>query len=942
MIWLARSLLVISVLLVALFLRTHKLDQVPVGLDGDEMFNGWDARRVWKGDLGIYFPGNYGREPLLIYLIALTTRLWGEGAWAMRMASVLCGMAGLTFTWLLAKRLFNPRVAILTTALTAVSLWPVLLNRVALRAGLQPACQAIAIYALWRALDDRSNRWAVVAGLCTGLSVYTYTSARVFPVVLVVWLAVTLINGRRLLRANAGRLALVGLIAGLVVLPLGLYALRHPQIFNQRVDALNLELRQIEAGNLEPLWGSVKTTLGMFTRTGDWNWRYNPSGRPVFDRVTGVFFYLGLVVSVARIAHPAYSLLLIWLPLMLTPTILSIGTPSFWRAVGALTPIYLMPAIGADFVWEKAARWAQRVDRRDKLTTLSLSAVAALGLIGVGADTWHDYFTVWARHPEVLNTYGADLVAAARYLNQYTPADTPVWISSGYPGDLSRILLDLQTSYPGPVRWFDGNVVTVWPSGWAGHDVLLIFTKSSPPNPDALAVLSDHLIYHESDAAGRPHLWVYRIPGAVLSSMPWHPEYTRLGRFAHNREVLGYDVPAQVWRQTEVPVVVYWRVPAGVQYDQADLPHSFVCLQDQAAGRCLKQESHYQVYPVWDWTVGDVVAQRYMVPVPAYMLPQMAYFRIGMYTSAGEISFADAERAGAPLLVGPVEVVGAARVDHKWDTDTPIFNQEVALLDYHVPGELSPGSTLEVGLEWQAMRAPDSDYVVRVELRYPSNGDVVASVEELLGSEHHPTSQWIDGEPAHTFHKLQIPPDLESGEFDVYMVLSRATSRDVIGSPLLLGTASVSGRPHYFDLPTPEHSLAADFGSSIRLLGFDLKQMDVTPGGQLEVVLYWQALDTVSEDYKVFVHLYHPTIPGGLPGQHDSPPGNGAFPTSSWLPGEVVADSHLVPIEPGVETGVSAVGVGLYLPATGERLPVYVDGQPQPEDVLIITRVEIQ
>jgi hypothetical protein len=108
------------------------------------------------------------------------------------------------------------------------------------------------------------------------------------------------------------------------------------------------------------------------------------------------------------------------------------------------------------------------------------------------------------------------------------------------------------------------------------------------------------------------------------------------------------------------------------------------------------------------------------------------------------------------------------------------------------------------------------------------------------------------------------------------------------------------------------------------------------------VVLYWQALDAVGEDYKVFVHLYHPTIPGGLPGQHDSPPGNGAFPTSSWLPGEVVTDSHLVPIEPGADPGISGIGVGMYRPVTGQRLPVTVGGQPQPDDVLIITQVEIR
>jgi len=945
---LSRLLLIGAVLLVALFFRTYHLGRVPPGLDGDEMFNGWDADRVWEGNLPIYFAANYGREPLLIYLIALTTRLLGLRIWAMRLASVLCGMIGLAFTWALARRLFNFRVAILTTALTSVSLWPLMLNRVALRVGLLPACQTAAAYALWRALGDADpsrpagRRWAVAAGLFTGLTLYTYTAGRVFPLALVLWLLVAWINDRRLLRARWKWLLVMGLVAGLVVLPLGLFALRHPETFNQRVDSLNLELNQLLAGDPGPIWSSIKATAGMFTQAGDREWRYNPSRRPVFDPVTGGLFYLGLIVSLFRLRRPAYSLLLIWMPIMLIPSILSIGTPSFWRSAGALTPIYLLPAIGADFVWRRIVRWTRRFDRRDVAARLGLPVLAVVGLGFIGADTWRDYFSEWARHPAVLHTYEADLAAAARYLNEYTPSDTPVWISSDYPGDLSRWVLKPQSRYPGPVRWFNGKHVTVWPSGWAGRDVLILFTRSAPPNPDALAVLSDYLIYQERDAAGRPHLWVYRIPGDVLAHMPWRPTGTRSGRFAYNREILGYDVPERAERKTEVPVVIYWRVPSDVEFEFDDMPRSFVCVRDAAAERCLDEVSHYLDYPIWDWTIGDVVAERYMVPVPADMLPQATDFHIGMFTSVGEVSFADENRAGAPLLVGPVEIVGSADVKPKWDDDTPAVNQDLALLDYGLPKEMSPGDTLEIDLQWQAMRAPVSDYVVRLELRDRADGDVALVLDEQLGGTRHPTSRWVSGELAHTFHKLHIPPDTASGDFDVELVMLDAAGRQTAPASLSLGTLSISGRPHYFDLPEPEVPLTADFGSGIRLLGFDLKQVAPNPGGQLDVVLYWRALDTVSEDYKVFVHLYHPTIPGGLPGQHDSPPGNGVFPTSSWLPGEVVTDPHVISIEPEAPTGVCRIGVGLYVPDTGERLPVVVDGQPQPDDVLIITEVKIE
>ena len=923
--------LALFVLLLALFFRSWKLDMVPPGLDGDEMFNGWDAGRVWQGNLSIYFPANYGREPLLIYLIALATRLLGTGIWTIRLPSLFAGMIGLAFTWALARRLFNLRVAAVTTGLMATSLWPILINRVALRAGLQPVCQVAAIYALWRGWKESSYRWAVTGGLFTGLTLYTYTAGRIFPFVLLLWLPVLYLS--RTTARIWRTLLLGGIIAGLIALPLGIFALQHPETFNQRVNTLNWELSQLRAGNPKPIWRSSITTLKMFTQTGDREWRYNYSGRPVFDWATGALFYLGLLLSLARWRRPAYSLLLIWLPVMLIPTVLSIGTPSFLRAVGALTPIYLMPAIGADFIYERIALRAPR------LAPPLLGLTLLVGLTLLGGDTWRDFFGVWAANPQVLHTYEADLAAAARYLNSYTPDDTPVWVSSDYPGDLSRRVLALQTHYPGPIRWFDGNYVTVWPSGWAGQDVLLIFTHSSPPNPDALAVLGDYSIYQEEDAAGRPHLWVYRIPGASLFESPWHPTHTRSGRFAHDREILGYDVPAQVQRQSTATVIVYWRVPSGVEYDVNDLPWSFVCLRDATVERCLNEPTaHYGVYPVWDWTVGDVIAQRYTVPVPAYIVPQTTAFHVGMFNSAGAISFADENAAGVPLLAGPVEVVGTASVEPQWDADTPIFGDDLALVEYRMPDTLAPGNTLEIELRWQAVRTMTSDYTVHLELRERSGKTVVVSPEALVGSERHPTSRWTNGEPAHIFHKVQTPPDLDNGELDVYLVLSGNGD----STALRLGTLSISGRPHYFDLPEPEHPLVADFGDSIRLLGFDLEETNPTGGGQIQVVLYWQALDVITEDYKVFVHLYHPTIPGGLPGQHDSPPGNGAFPTSSWLPGEVVTDPHLVPIEANADTGLCKLGVGLYIPTTGERIPVRVNGETQADNVLILTEIEVR
>jgi 4-amino-4-deoxy-L-arabinose transferase-like glycosyltransferase len=936
---LRQYLLMALVLLVALVFRAYDLAGVPPGLMGDEMFNAWDARRLWSMPFTVFIPSTFGRETLVMYVIGLAMRVLGVARWTIRLPSVMCGVLTVAATWAFAKRLFNFRIAILSAALVAVSLWPIFLSRVALRAVLQPFFQVVAAYALWRALQARSLGWSLAAGVCIGLTQYTYTSSRAFLLVVIGWLLVALLNGRHLLRANWGRLALIGGVAVLVVTPLAVYAIGHYDDFTQRIRETDTILSELLAGNSGPVWESLKATLGMFTVKGGDRWRYSPAGRPVFDWATGAFFYLGCVISLWRLRRPSYSLMLVWLPVMLLPNILSSPLPSPWRSVGAVTPIYLMPAIGADFAWEQVSRRLLHSGRYEFVARWVLPLLVIAGLGFIGADTWHDYFVDWPTHPEVLKDYEADVAAAARYLDSSVLPDTPVWVSTGYPSDSGRVVLELQTHYSGPVRLFDGRFVTVWPSGWAGQDVLIIFTKSHPPNPDAHSVLDDYLIYAENDASGEQHLWVYRIPGEALYDVPWKFEHAVSGRFSHDREVLGVDAPARVQRQTEVPVVVYWRVPPDVQYEVSDLPFSYACLQDVSAGRCADKADHYSVYPMWDWTEGDVVAQRYTVPVQPYVPPQTTYFQIGMFASAGEIGFFGEEGVKKQLLIGPVEVEGAVSVKPRWKEDTPTFNRELALTKYYVLFGSSPGSTLEVDLRWQAMQVPTHDYVARLELR--DGTAVVAAVEGLVGSERHPTSQWVSGEPVHMLYRVQIPADLESGEYDLYLlVLDDATGR-VVGEPILLDTRSVSGRAHTFDLPKPQHPLSADFGSDIRLLGFDLVETAPNPGGQIEVVLYWQALNEVGRGYKVFAHLYDPTG-ATISGQHDSPPGNGAAPTESWLAGEVVADVHVIAIGTDAVLGVGKIGVGLYDPATGERLPVFVDGQEQAGGVLIIAEVEVR
>jgi hypothetical protein len=100
----------------------------------------------------------------------------------------------------------------------------------------------------------------------------------------------------------------------------------------------------------------------------------------------------------------------------------------------------------------------------------------------------------------------------------------------------------------------------------------------------------------------------------------------------------------------------------------------------------------------------------------------------------------------------------------------------------------------------------------------------------------------------------------------------------------------------------------------------------VTRGGEVAVRLVWQAQDWLATDYTAFVHAVGPD--GVLVTQMDKPPLGGFLPTSTWVPGQPVADTFALPLPPDAPTGIYTLYTGFYDAATLARLPAQRDGAP--------------
>ncbi len=125
--------------------------------------------------------------------------------------------------------------------------------------------------------------------------------------------------------------------------------------------------------------------------------------------------------------------------------------------------------------------------------------------------------------------------------------------------------------------------------------------------------------------------------------------------------------------------------------------------------------------------------------------------------------------------------------------------------------------------------------------------------------------------------------------------------------------------PHFGGAMLPEISSRATWGDQIQLLGYTLQPNTVREGKNvITVTLFWQAIRPLKQDYSFFLH-WRDDDKTSL-AQVDFRPYGGLLPTTSWLAGEIVRETHTLEV-PMPESGKTyRLVVGIYDAKTMERL----------------------
>lgn len=453
--------LLISIFVIALFLRFYSLNEIPAEMWGDIVEGYLFTKEILKGTWPFYFV--LGNGPLFFYIAAAFSTFFGLSFYTLKLTSIFAGFLLMIGSYLIAKEIAGTKVALLTAFLISVSKWSLIQSRIGNMNILVAASVSLIFYFLIRAIKTGKWVYFVLLGIFTGVGMYNYPAFLFVPITLFLIFLTLLIFERKTIMHNFMKIILA--VAVYLILCIPFYNMRSQFGFTSSKtyfgSKIFVEDGRLPSDFMNRFWENFKSSMGMFHIRGDSIFRGNPRNEPHLDRISGFFLLLGLFFFIKRKELKRYTMYILF-PLfsLQLPAMLVLNfpgeVPSAVRTVGILPFLYIVIALGIYYLTRLCKGYLRTV-----VLVILLSFI-----------TYLNYESVFTYYPKGLpnnNTPFGKIIA--REIDKL-PAGTKIYIDGCCWGDWGQpepggIIYVMKTKRP--VKFF------------AAHDNLRDFSCGENP-----------------------------------------------------------------------------------------------------------------------------------------------------------------------------------------------------------------------------------------------------------------------------------------------------------------------------------------------------------------------------------------------------------------------------------------------------------------------------
>ncbi len=361
------NFLLFSILLVGFVVRLYSLDSLPIGLNQDEAFSGYEAYSLltygtdsfgYKNPVYLTAWGS-GMNAFGSYIAAFSFLIFGVSAASLRFPQALLSCISLIVFYLLLKEIFNKKTALIGTFLLAISPWHIMAARWALESNFNIYFLLFGLYFFIKGIKSKNNIHWIFASFMYGISLYTYAiSYMVVPLTLGLFVLYILISKTKF---NLKTALISTFILFVMALPLILFLLVNEGYINEITTSfisipklIGYRVSEVSLSNLFSLTSYYNLYVIIFRQTDGLIW--NSTSYGMFYLISSPLIVIGFIKILFNILKDIKNKVFSYNLLILLGFIASIFISILisWQNINKVNCIHIFTLIfitlGAEFI----------------------------------------------------------------------------------------------------------------------------------------------------------------------------------------------------------------------------------------------------------------------------------------------------------------------------------------------------------------------------------------------------------------------------------------------------------------------------------------------------------------------------------------------------------------------------------------------------------------